>query len=61
MSAPTSAEKAQIIATCAAGIMAAPNALTIYNESNDDEETFREWAVSQAVEMAISIFERVSS
>lgn len=57
---PTKAEKALIVATLTAGIMCAPDSLTIYNESNPNELTFREWAIEQATPMAKSIFERLT-
>ena len=56
---PTTAEKAAIVAQCATAIMCAPNSLQIYAETNHKEETFRQWAVSQAVPMAKDIFSRV--
>lgn len=56
---PTTAEKAAIIAQCATAIMCAPDSLKIYAETNHKEETFRQWAVSQAVPMAKDIFSRL--
>ncbi len=56
---PTTAEKAVIIAQCATAIMCAPDSLNIYRETNHKEETFRQWAVSQAVPMAKDIFSRL--
>jgi len=56
---PTKAEKAVIVAQCATAIMCAPDSLIIYRETNHKEETFREWAVTQAVPMAKDIFSRL--
>lgn len=56
---PTIVEKAAIIAQCATAIMCAPDSLKIYAETNHKEETFRQWAVSQAVPMAKDIFSRL--
>ncbi len=56
---PTTAEKASIVAQCATAIMCAPDSLKIYAETNHKEETFRQWAVSQALPMAKDIFSRL--
>ena len=56
---PTIVEKAAIIAQCATAIMCAPDSLNIYRETNHKEETFREWAVTQAVPMAKDVFSRL--
>ena len=56
---PSIIEKAAIVAQCANAIMCAPNSLQIYAETNHKEETFRHWAVSQAVPMAKDIFSRL--
>jgi len=56
---PTTAEKAVIVAQCATAIMCAPDSLKIYAETNHKEETFRQWAVSQALPMAKDIFSRL--
>lgn len=56
---PTIVEKAAIVAQCATAIMCAPDSLHIYRETNHKEETFRQWAVSQAVPMAKDIFSRL--
>jgi hypothetical protein len=56
---PTTAEKATIVAQCATAIMCAPDSLKIYAETNHKEETFRQWAVSQALPMAKDIFSRL--
>ena len=59
VTSPTTAEKAAIIAQCATAIMCAPDSLKIYAETNHKEETFRQWAVSQAVPMAKDIISRL--
>jgi hypothetical protein len=56
---PTTAEKATIVAQCATAIMCAPDSLKIYAETNHKEETFRQWAISQALPMAKDIFSRL--
>lgn len=56
---PTTAEKAAIVAQCATAIMCAPDSLNIYRETNHKDETFRQWAVTQAVPMAKDIFSRL--
>jgi len=56
---PTTAEKAAIVAQCATAIMCAPDSLKIYAETNHKEETFRQWAISQALPMAKDIFSRL--
>jgi hypothetical protein len=56
---PTKAEKAAIVAQCATAIMCAPDSLKIYAETNHKEETFRQWAISQALPMAKDIVSRL--
>ena len=57
---PTAIEKAQIIATCAAGIMASYESWRAYGEESAEGQTFEDWAIDRGLQMAKEIFERVS-
>ncbi len=57
---PTPIEKAQIIATCAAGIMSSHESWRAFGEESTEDQSFEDWAIDRGLQMAKEIFERVS-
>lgn len=58
MPEPTQYEKAMLVATLAAGIMASHEAWRAF-EHEGDGMTFEEWAIDRAVDNAKAVFDRV--
>jgi hypothetical protein len=58
MTAPTQSEKAMLVATMAAGIMASYESWRAYGEESADGETFEQWAINRAVPLCRDIWGR---
>lgn len=57
---PTRSEKALLVATCAAGIMASHESWRAFGEERIENQTFEDWSIDRGLIMARGIYERLT-